>query len=109
MASPETISNKIFISYSPQDAEWAERLRVHLKPLDRSLGIMLWEAPKIAYSRDWPKTMAESIRTSKVAIMLISADDLATTHLMEQDMTLILAVAERQELKVFPIIIRPSL
>jgi hypothetical protein len=37
---------KVFISYSHQDKPWLERLRVHLKPLERDLDIDIWDDSK---------------------------------------------------------------
>ncbi len=39
---------KVFISYSHKDAKWLERLRVHLKPIERDRIIDLWDDTKIA-------------------------------------------------------------
>ncbi len=108
MASPESISNHIFISHSHQDAKWAQRLRVHLKPLERTLGIASLSEAQYNLIKSWPEALLESIRTSQVAIILVSAYYLASDYHMEQEMPAILQAAEGQELRVVTLIISSS-
>lgn len=47
------VRRKVFISYSHADAKWLERLRVHLKPLEREGIIELWVDTKIQAGMRW--------------------------------------------------------
>jgi len=42
--------DKVFISYSHRDTDWLERLRVHLKPLERQLPqLEIWDDARIKH------------------------------------------------------------
>jgi TIR domain len=74
MTASEKKRTKVFVSYSHEDALWVERLKVHMKPLVRDGLVDFWDDTKIQPGMDWRAAIREAIGSTKVAILLISAD-----------------------------------
>lgn len=100
---------KVFVSYSHNDARWLERLRIHLKPIEREGIIDLWDDTKIAAGIQWKGAISEALETSKVAVLLISADFLASDFIAEHELPMLLTQAEAGGTTILPVIISPCL
>ena len=70
--------NGVFISYSHKDRKYVERLQVHLKPFVRSGQVEIWDDTKIQVGMNWSEAIRRALASAKVAILLISADYLAS-------------------------------
>jgi internalin A len=70
--------DKVFISYSHHDTKWLERLRVRLKPLQRIHRVEIWDDTKLKPGSKWREEIANAIKSTAVAIPLISAEFLAS-------------------------------
>ena len=100
---------KVFISYSHKDAEWLERLRVHLKPIERDGLIDLWDDTKIAAGVQWKEAIMDALETARVAVLLISADFLASDFIAEHELPTLLLRAKAGGSTIIPVILSPSL
>ena len=56
----------VFVSYSHDDAAWAQRFRVLLKPLVRRKHLQLWDDTAIRAGDEWHPAIEEAIRRSRV-------------------------------------------
>jgi hypothetical protein len=99
---------KIFICYCHKDAKWFSRLKVHLKPLVREREIDVWDDTMIAPGSIWQKDIKRSIKTAKVAILLISADFLASDFIATTELPALLQAAATEGVNIIPVIISPS-
>ncbi len=108
MSSSPNKRTKVFISYSHRDAEWLARLEVHLKPLTRSGEIAVWSDSQINPGSKWKEEILRAIDTSKVAILLVSADFLASDFISNNELSPLLAAASRGGATILPVIISPS-
>ena len=106
MSSPER--NKVFISYSHEDEEWVERLQVHLKPLMQRSRLNVWDDTQLMKGVKWNKEIKKAIDTAKVAVLLISADFLASDFIAENELPPIIEAAKEEGLIVLPVLISPS-
>jgi hypothetical protein len=97
----------IFISYSHQDKQYAERVRVHLRPLVRDEKINLWDDSRIAAGQDWKEEIAKALKESQAAVLLISADFLASDFIYKNELPPILQKAEEENTVVLPLILSP--
>jgi hypothetical protein len=100
---------KVFISYSHKNAEWLERLRVHLKPIEREGIIDLWDDTKIAAGVQWKEAIMDALETARVAVLLVSADFLASDFIAEHELPTLLSQAKASGTTIIPIILSPSL
>ena len=99
---------RIFISYSHRDAEWLERLQVHLKPLEREGLIERWDDTRLQPGMVWREEIRQALTTARVAVLLISADFLASDFIATDELLPLLAAAEAEGLVILPLIVGPS-
>lgn len=99
----------MFVSYSHNDGRWLKRLQVHLAPLVRSGAIDLWDDTRIDHGDVWNAEIEKALATTKVAILLISADFLASNFITSNELPPLLAAAESEGVTILPVIINASL
>ena len=100
-------ANRVFISYSHKDKAFLDRLMVHMKPLEKEGIIELWADTKLVAGDKWEEGIHEALRKSRVAILLITADFLASDFIVDNELPPILANAETQGTRVIPVILKP--
>ena len=100
---------RVFISYSHKDAHWLERLQVHLKPIEREGIIDLWDDSKIAAGVQWKDAIMGALSTARVAVLLISANFLASDFIAEHELPTLLKRAQSEGTTIIPVILSPSL
>jgi hypothetical protein len=98
---------RVFISYSHADAPWLERLQKHLRPLERE-GALVWDDTRIKAGGQWREEIREALTETKVAILLISADFLASEFITTDELPPLLKTAEEDGATILPVIISPS-
>lgn len=100
--------NQVFISYSHADTTWLKRLQVHLRPLERAGQLELWDDTRIQPGMQWQKEITKALARTKVAVLLISADFLASDFIAKNELPPLLAVAEAEGTLILPVIVSPS-
>jgi diguanylate cyclase (GGDEF)-like protein len=98
---------KIFICYSHKDKKWLQRLRVHLKPMEREGRIEAWDDTRIDIGSKWLTEIQEAIRNARVAILLVSADFLASDFIDRVELPSLLRGADAGIIEVVPVIVSP--
>lgn len=97
----------IFISYSHNDSEYLERLMVHLKPLQRQGLIDPWVDTRLLAGDKWKTEIEKSLKSAKAAILLISADFIASDFIVEDELPPLLSNAETKGTLIIPVILKP--
>jgi TIR domain len=103
-----TRKGQVFVSYSHKDCKWVQRLLVHLKPLEREGVLNVWEDTQIKPGTLWRDEIKSAVESAKVAVLLISADFLASEFVMSDELPSLLAMAENKGTIIMPLIIGPS-
>ncbi|MCP4692751.1 MAG: toll/interleukin-1 receptor domain-containing protein [Desulfobacterales bacterium] len=99
----------IFISYSHKDEVWKDRLKTHLKVLELADCISVWDDRKITPSGEWYPEIKDAMEKATVAVCLISADYLASTFCVKEEIPYLLDRRKKQGLAILPVLIRPCL
>jgi hypothetical protein len=106
---PKERRDLIFISYSHADIKWMEYLRLHLAPLIRPGEISLWSDSQIRAGSVWLEEIDKAISATKVAVLLVSPDYLASSFIVDRELPSLLKQAETEGVKIIWIPIRHCL
>ena len=98
-------NQSIFISYARVDIGWLERLRIHLSPLERDRKVEIWHDGKIETGTPWELEIATALNQASAAILLVSANFMASKFIYENELPPILQRHRRSDLAIFPVII----
>lgn len=100
---------KAFLSFAEADRKWLERLRVQLRPLER-LGLLdSWDNTRVLPGKNWRHELSTALQSARVAVLLISADFLASEFIMNEELPSLLDAARRGQVDILPILVRPCL
>ena len=99
--------NKLFISYSHEDRYFLDRLLVHLKPLEKEGVIDLWVDSRLRAGDRWKKEIERALERANVAILLVSADFLASDFITDNELPPLLRSAEEKGTRIIPVILKP--
>jgi hypothetical protein len=102
-----TSPNEVFVSYSHADLAWLERLQVHLAPLQRDGVFSLWDDTRIEPGSQWKIEIRDALDRAHVAVLLISADFLASEFISSNELPPLLAAAENRGTLILPVIVSP--
>jgi hypothetical protein len=100
---------KVFVSYSHRDKKWLERLQVHFKGLERGGQVELWDDTRIRPGDECRKEISCALDSARVAVLLISADFLASDFITANELPPLLAAAEKNGVTILPLILSPCL
>ena len=97
----------IFISYSHNDEIWKDRLRPHLQALELEGRLTIWDDRRIDAGATWYPEISEAIQRARVAVCLISADYLASSFCVKEEIPVFLERREKEGVVILPVLVRP--
>ena len=107
---PPARANKIFVSYSHKDSAWRDQLELVLKPLmKRSASIEFWADNRIQPGADWFKDISHALDSSRVAVLLVSAEFLASDFIRDHELPVILNAVTGGEVILIWLYLSPAL
>ena len=100
--------DQVFISYSHQDKRWHDDLRVHLTPYLRGGSIVSWSDQQIAPGSEWFREIQSALTNSKIAVLLVSPDFLASDFIHEHELGPLLKEAKQGGGKILWVPVRAA-
>lgn len=118
LENPEAKRTTIFISYSHEDDIHLQRLHVHLKPLERDLSVNIntynsdgllnvnvWSDKRIKPGDNWRNKIGRAMETARIAILLVSADFLASDFIRNTELPVLLKLHAQEDVIILPVIV----
>jgi internalin A len=100
------VKNQVFASYSHKDRKFLEELRAHLKPLERAARMTTWSDQQIQPGDKWFSEIQAALASSKVVVMLLTSNFLASEFIHEHELGPILKEAEAGGVRILWIMVR---
>ncbi len=98
---------KIFFCYAHEDEALLNKLKSHLKPLQREGLIEVWHDRDISAGKEWEREINEQLNTAQIILLLVSSDFINSDYCYGIEMKRALDRHGRNEAKVIPVILRP--
>ncbi len=98
---------KIFCCYAHEDEAFLNKLKSHLKPLQRQGLIEIWNDRDISAGTDIEKEISLQLNSAQIILLLISSDFMASDYCYGIEMQRAIERHNRGEARVIPIILRP--
>jgi internalin A len=105
---PPPARDQVFISYSHKDTKWRKDLEINLKPYLRGGSITSWSDEQIVAGSQWFGEIKSALARTKVAVLLVSPDFLASDFIHEHESGPLLKEAESGGVKILWVPIRDS-
>lgn len=96
---------RVFICYSKKDKKYAEELQTHLATYEREKLVDVWSEEKIAAGTKWVEEIQGTLAITRVAILLVSADFLASDFIAKEILPPLLYAAESGGAIILPVLL----
>jgi TIR domain len=103
----DSIRHRVFIAYSHKNSDVLDRVLVHLKPVERLGFIDAWSDKKIAVGSAWRHEIETALSRARAAILLVSADFLASEFIARHELPRLLQEHQTKSLRLLPLIVLP--
>jgi TIR domain-containing protein/protein kinase-like protein len=100
--------DKVFISYSHKDTKWRDELDTHLKPFVRDGSVISWSDKQISPGSQWLVEIKSAMADTKIAVLLVSADFLASDFIHRHELGPLLKEAEKGGVRILWVPVRGS-
>ncbi len=100
---------KIFFCYAHEDEALLNKLKTHLRPLQRRGLIDLWYDRDISAGTEWEREISNHLNTAQIILLLISPDFMNSDYCYGIEMQRAIERHERNDANVIPIILRHAL
>jgi hypothetical protein len=97
---------KVFLSYSHSDRQWVDRLLIHLRAIADKVEV--WYDSQIMVGASWSDEITKAISTADVAILLVSADYLASDFIADWELPTLLQSSAQGRTLILPVMISPA-
>lgn len=98
-------TRKVIIIYSSADSQWLEMVKTQLALLERQRIIELWDDTRLLAGAREDQAMEEALNAASVALLLVSANFLASETIMDAKLSRVLSRHAQGQLALFPLIL----
>src|ERR1700737_5079665 len=98
---------KIFFCYAREDEPLLNKLKTHLRPLQRQGLIDVWYDRDISAGTEWEREISQHLNASQVILLLVSPDFMNSDYCYGIEMKRAMERHEREEVRIIPIVLRP--
>jgi hypothetical protein len=95
------VMKPVFISYSHKDAQWLEKLRQFLRPLEARELIRVWDDTEIRPGSDWLGEIRQALNSARVAVFLVTQNLLDSPFIREKELPALLEAAKNKGCLIF--------
>jgi hypothetical protein len=96
----------IFVSYSHADEKWRKEFETISKPLSRMEGIKFWSDRNLR-AGEWEAQIRGKIKDAVAAVLLVSANFLASDFIAEKELPALMQAYEQHRLMIFWMLLEP--
>lgn len=97
---------KIFFCYAREDEVLLNKLKAHLRPLQRQGLIDLWHDRDISAGTEWEREIDKHLNTAQIILLLISPDFMNSEYCYSVEMRRAIERHQCGEVRVIPVIVR---
>jgi hypothetical protein len=101
------MSVNIFFCYTHEDEALLNKLKMHLRPLQRQGLIDVWYDRDIGAGSEWEAEIKQHLNAAQIVLLLVSPDFMDSDYCYGIEMKCALERQERGEATVIPVILRP--
>lgn len=98
---------KIFFCYAHEDEALLNKLKSHLRPLQRQGLIDVWHDRDISAGTEWKQEIAEQLNSAQIILLLISPDFMNSDYCWSVELKRALERHTARDALVIPVILRP--
>jgi hypothetical protein len=98
---------QIFCCYAHEDELLLNKLKSHLRPLQRQRLIDLWYDRDISAGTDWEQEITTRLDTAQIVLLLVSPSFMDSDYCYSVEMKRAIERHERGDVRIIPIILRP--
>ncbi len=95
----------IFFCYVREDEVLLNKLKAHLKPLQREGLIAVWYDRDISAGTEWEREIRKHLNAAQIILLLVSPDFMNSDYCISHEMKRAVERHERKEARVIPIIL----
>ena len=100
---------QVFLCYCHRDLRYAQRLLVHIAGCQQTSGLTIWDDSQIRAGSLWKIEVASALAMANFAVLLISADFLASSFITTFELPWLLSAAQSGGTHILPVILHPCL
>ena len=92
--------DQVFICYSRKDKRWHNDLQSHLVPFVRNRTVTAWSDEQIAPGAEWFAEIKKALARTKVGVLLVTPDFLASDFIYRHELTPLLKEAKKGNVRI---------